>query len=73
MNRNTENNPSEQNKPESGWVWHCNDASIAAGQVSVLAILEVILAVCVYWWLAFYFEWPWMAFISMIAAPMLLF
>ncbi len=38
----------------------------------MLAIFETMVAVGVYWWLALQFEWPWMAFVSMVAAPILL-
>lgn len=58
--------------PKSSWVWRCTDASIAAEQISILAVFETLIAVGVYWWLALHFEWPWMAFLSMIAAPILL-
>lgn len=54
------------------WVWRCTDASIEAGQISVFAVLETLLAVAVYWYLVWRFHWPWMMFISMLAAPMLL-
>lgn len=30
------------------------------------------MAVALYWWLASHFDWPWIAFIGLIAAPMLL-
>lgn len=54
------------------WVWGCSDESIALGQISVLAVAEVVMAVALYWWLASHFDWSWMAFVSLIAAPMLL-
>lgn len=54
------------------WVWGCSDESIALGQISVLAVAEVVMAVALYWWLATHFDWPWMAFIGLIAAPILL-
>lgn len=72
MTHNTENNSSTPNNPTSGWVWHCTDTSIAAKQISALAAVEIVLAVGVYWWLTLQFEWPLMAFISMVAAPILL-
>lgn len=64
--------PPEPSPPPSGWVWRCTDASIAAEQVSVFAVLETLLAVGVYWALVWRFNWPWMMFISLLAAPMLL-
>ena len=72
MTRNTENNSSTHSNPKSSWVWHCTDISIDAGQISILAVLETMVAVGVYWWLVLQFEWPWMAFITMVAAPLLL-
>ena len=58
--------------PPRAWVWHCSDASIAAGQISVLAVAETFAAVGLYWWLALHFDWPWLSLIGIIAAPMLL-
>jgi hypothetical protein len=60
----------EPKKP--GWVWRCTDESIAAGQISVLAIVEIFIAMAVYWWLVALSHWPWMALIGMVAAPLLL-
>jgi hypothetical protein len=59
-------------QPTRSWVWGCSDESIAVGHISVLAVAEVVAAVALYWWLASHFDWPWMAFIGLIAAPMLL-
>lgn len=61
-----------QSSEKLAWVLHCSDESIAAGQVSLFAIAEILLAVGLYWWLVTHFDWPWMAFVGMIAAPMLL-
>jgi hypothetical protein len=61
-----------QEPKKSGWVWHCTAESIAAEQVSVIAIGEIIIAVPLYWWLVSLSPWPWMAFIGMFAAPLLL-
>ncbi|MDD4964552.1 MAG: hypothetical protein PHI11_11620 [Gallionella sp.] len=59
-------------KPERAWVWWCNEESISAGKISVLAIVETIAAVGLWWWLAIHYDWSWMVFISLFAAPMLL-
>ncbi len=57
---------------DSRWVWHCTEKSIAKGQISILAVAEIFIAILLYWWLASYFHWPWMTFFGMIGAPMLL-
>ncbi len=72
MTPDNNNSPADPEKPQLSWVWRCTDASIAAGQISMLAALETLIAVGVYWWLALHFDWPWMAFLSMFAAPILL-
>jgi len=64
--------PSLNTPPSRRWVWHCTDASIAAGHISVLAVLETLAAVGLYWWLSFRFEWPWFSMVGLLAAPMLL-
>ncbi|MGZ8219829.1 hypothetical protein [Methylomagnum sp.] len=58
--------------PPRAWVWHCTDESIAAGQISVIAIIETLAAVALYWWLSLRFEWHWFSMVGLIAAPMLL-
>ncbi len=58
--------------PTRKWVWRCTDESIAAGQVSVLAVVETLLVVIGYWALVWYYDWPWPMLISLLAAPMLL-
>ncbi len=63
---------SQTEKSPSAWVWHSTDASIEAGQISVLAVAEVFAAVGLYWWLSMHFEWPWFSMVGLIAAPMLL-
>jgi hypothetical protein len=59
-------------KPERTWVWWCNEESIAAGKFSVLAIVETVAAVGVWWWLAMHFNWSIFSFIALFAAPVLL-
>lgn len=72
--RATENksNPSLSAKPTGGWVWRCNDTSLASGQTSLLAIMETLLALAVYVWLGFHFERQWWLLGSAVAAPILL-
>ncbi len=59
-------------KPARGWVWHSTDASIAAGQISVLSVLETFCALGLYGWLAFHFEHQWWLLISAVSIPLLL-
>jgi hypothetical protein len=59
-------------KPARGWVWHSTDASIAAGQISVLSVLETFCALGLYGWLAFHFQHQWWLLISAVAAPIIL-
>lgn len=59
-------------KPERAWVWWCNEESIAAGKISVLAIVETAAAVGAWWWLAMHFNWSWFRFIALLAVPLLL-
>ena len=54
------------------WVWHCDETSIAAGKISALAVLETCAAVALYWWLAMRFNWSWVSYVSLFAAPLLL-
>lgn len=54
------------------WVWHSTDDSIAAGQISVLSVVETFCALGLYGWLAFHFEHQWWLLISAVAAPIIL-
>lgn len=65
-------NTSPKKSSPRAWVWHCTDDSIAAGQISVLSLLETVLAVSLYIWLAFQFEHQWWLLISAVAAPIIL-
>lgn len=58
--------------PQPAWVWHCSDESIAAGQISFLAILEIFLAMAFFGWISSVSPWPWMTVLGLMAAPMLL-
>lgn len=64
--------PKPSTKPLERWVWRCDDASIAAGQTSLLAVLETLLSLMVYGWLAFHYDRQWWLLVSAVAAPILL-
>ncbi len=59
-------------RPARGWAWHCTDASMVAGQVSVVAVAEVFASVTLYWWISGHFGWPLFSMVGLVAAPMLL-
>jgi len=40
---------------KQGWVWRSTEDSRAAGQVSVLAVLETLVCVALYWVLLLWF------------------
>jgi hypothetical protein len=54
------------------WVWRSSEASIAAGQISLLALVETGLVLALYLWLAFHIDRPWWLLLSAVAAPILL-
>lgn len=54
------------------WVWHATVASRAAGKVSVLACVETLLAVVLYWWIAIHWDTHWHLLSSVFIAPLLL-
>ncbi len=58
--------------PPKGWVWHSTLASRAADQISVLAVVETVLAIVLYWWIALRFETHWHLVSSVFIAPLLL-
>ena len=62
----------DASQPTRGWVWHSTDDSIAAGQISVLSVVETFCALGLYGWLAFHFEHQWWLLISAVAAPIIL-
>lgn len=57
---------------ERGWVWHSTLATKAAGKISVLAVVETVLACVGYWWFAFHFDTHWHLLTSIVIAPLLL-
>lgn len=59
-------------KPNCNWVWHSSLSTRAAGQVSVLACLETICAVLLYWWIACRYDTHWHLVSSVFIAPLLL-
>lgn len=54
------------------WVWHATLASRAAGKVSVLACVETVFAVALYWWIAIKWDTHWHLLSSVFIAPLLL-
>ena len=58
--------------PASSWVWHATLESKAAGQVSVLACVETLLAVVLYWGIAIHWHTHWHLISSVFIAPLLL-
>lgn len=62
----------EENRPPRRWVWHSTENSIAAGQISILAIVETLLAMLAYIGFAFYLNAQWWLLITAVVAPILL-
>lgn len=56
----------------SGWVWISTEDSIQRGQISLLALLEIPLAMAFFWGLSSLSPWPWLTLIGLMAAPVLL-
>ena len=54
------------------WVWHSTLATRAADQVSVLAVVETLLAIVLYWWIAIRFDTHLHLISSVFIAPLLL-
>jgi hypothetical protein len=54
------------------WVWHSTRETRAAGRVSVLACVETLFAVALYWWIAFRYDTHWHLVSSVFIAPLLL-
>ena len=54
------------------WVWHSTPATKAAEKLSVLAVVETVLACIGYWWFAFYCDTHWHLLASILIAPLLL-
>jgi hypothetical protein len=70
-----EQRPSTQDQatePAKRFVWWSTDKSVADGTPSVLAALEVVVAVGVYWAIAIYFETTTHLWVSICVAPLLL-
>ena len=59
-------------QPERQWVWRATLESRAAGKVSVLACVETVLAVVLYWWIAIRWDTHWHLVTSVFVAPLLL-
>ncbi len=59
--------------PQPTWRWWHDDAFIAQGKWSKLAVAEVFFAMYLYyWWLIPNTEWPWVTAISFLSVPFLL-
>ena len=56
----------------AGWVWHATLETRAAGQWSVLAGVETVAAVALYWWIAWRFDTHLHLVTSVFIAPLLL-
>ena len=64
--------PEPPPQKEKSWVWHATLESRAAGKVSVLACVETIFAVALYWWIAIKWDTHWHLLSSVFLAPLLL-
>lgn len=64
--------PAEPPAAERGWVWHSTLETKAEGKISVLAVVETVLACIGYWWFAFHFDTHWHLLTSIFVAPLLL-
>ena len=53
-------------------VWHSSESSIQNREISLLAILEIIFAISLYWGIAFYYDFYLHIITSIIFAPFLL-
>lgn len=54
------------------WVWWSDEASRAAGKMSVLAVAETLICVAVYWILLVRYGITWHHWLILIAAPLVL-
>lgn len=55
------------------WVWYSTEESRENRQISILAIIEVVLAVAIYWGIALYYDFYGHIWASVAVAPFLLF
>jgi hypothetical protein len=72
MNYDNTSPPEQTSKSTRRWVWWSNAESVAQGQISVLAVLEIPFAFCLFWYLAALSPWPWLTLLALLAAPLLL-
>lgn len=54
------------------WVWHSTPEARAAGKISLVACVETIVAVSLYWWIALNYNSRWQVVSVVLVAPMLL-
>ena len=55
-----------------GLAWHCTPQSIKKGEVTWLAVLETLVAVIIYWFIAWYWHTHTHLLVSACIAPLLL-
>ena len=58
--------------PDRSWCWISSPESRAANRLSVLAVVETVLAVIAYWWIAVEFDTYLHLAVSVLAAPLVL-
>lgn len=63
--------PPRSSTPERSWIWHATLESRMAGKVSVLACVETVFAVALYWWIAIKWDTHWHLLSSVFIAPLL--
>ncbi len=51
------------------WVWHATLKSREAGKISVLACIETLFSVILYWWIAINFDTHWHLVGGVFIAP----
>ena len=72
VDSNRSNTASRFSKSSFDWVWFSTNESIVNRRVSVLAIAEIPIATCLFWWWASFSPWPWLTLLAFIATPLLL-
>lgn len=65
-------NPPPSLPKRSLWVLRSTPGTIAAGQISLFALIEIPVATIVFGWLALHNPWPWTSLLGLLAAPILL-
>jgi hypothetical protein len=65
-------NPPPSPPKRRHWVPYSTPESIAAGQISLLALIEIPAATLVFGWLTLHNPWPWTSLLALLAGPILL-